>query len=89
MIQFAHIKQSTQRNDHNTALHYGLGILSLDEKTRSEKIEELADIMRQHHRAGHMTLELMERRRVVYDFVMDEAKKQFNEETFKAFHACF
>ncbi len=89
MIQFRNIRESTSDNCHCDALDYGIASLILSEETRDDKRGELTSIRKEQNRVGYMTPDLLERRRVVRDFVFDEAKKQFDEVTLALFKVCF
>lgn len=82
------IRAATQRNDHGRAIELGLQCLG-DDEILKEKLANMRVIQEKHEAFGFMTLELMEDRYSIYDFMMKMAKEKMDSKTFSAFYQCF
>lgn len=83
------ISAATNRNDHNTAMEYGLKAIGLEENTLNEKLEILVEIKKKHEKIGHMTYELAQEGHLLYKFMMTEAESRMDKGSYSLFYSCF
>lgn len=88
-VLFNEIKAQTELNNHSNAISRGLELLSFKQSEREAMQDELVRIVDLHNRQGHLTADLSERRRAIYQRMMGRAKRQFSPDVYKAFYSCF
>lgn len=83
------ISAATSRNDHNTAIEYGLKAIGLEEEILNEKLDHIAEIKKKHEKIGYMPYELAQERNLIYKFMMTEAESRMDKGDYGLFYSCF